>query len=287
MKRNLLLTVLSALFISFLPLSANAQGIVINKTNGQKVYYKASEVESVGVYSKGEEPGPEPGESVTYTVNGVDFEMIVVEGGTFMMGSAEGGDPDERPVHEVTLDSYSIGKTEVTQELWQAVMGNNPSFYVGDQLPVDQVSWADCQVFIEKLNELTGKNFRLPTEAEWEFAARGGNLSQGYAHSGSNVIGDVAWYADNSSETTHVVGTKQPNELGIHDMSGNVWEWCQDFYGEYTAMSQANPTGAPAGIYRVLRGGSFGSSDVSCRTTYRNNDVPEFTYYALGLRLAF
>ena len=157
-------------------------------------------------------------------VNGVSFEMARVEGGTFRMGATseqeDEADSDETPVHSVTLSGYYIGKTEVTQALWQAVMGSNPSRFKGSDLPVECVSWNDCQEFIKKLNRLTGRNFRLPTEAEWEFACRGGNNSRGYKYSGSNDIDNVAWYWDNSGEKTHPVGTKAPNELGIYDMSG-------------------------------------------------------------------
>ena len=155
--------------------------------------------------------------------------MVYVQGGTFMMGatSEQGSDAydNEKPAHQVTLSSFSIGRYEVTQEEWQAVMGSNPSWFKGPKRPVENVSWDDCQAFIKKLNEMTGKQFRLPTEAEWEFASRGGIKSQGYKYSGSNNLNSVAWYADNSGNTTHDVGQESPNELGIYDMSGNVWEW--------------------------------------------------------------
>ena len=171
--------------------------------------------------------------------DGISIDMVRVEAGTFTMGAtAEMKDPwdDEKPTHRVTLiNDYYIGKYEVTQALWKAVMGNNPSEFKGDNLPVEQVSWKDCQKFLSKLNRITGKMFRLPTEAEWEYAARGGNKSRGYQYSGSNNLLDVAWYDDNSGRKTHAVGTKQPNELGIYDMSGNVCEWCQDWYGKYNS----------------------------------------------------
>lgn len=186
----------------------------------------------------------------------------------------------------MTLTSFCIGATEVTQELWNAVMDSNPSCFDGDKLPVERVSWNDCQIFIEKLNALTGKNFRLPTEAEWEFAARGGNLSKGYKYSGSNELFDVAWYDDDSFDTTHEVATKQANELGLYDMNGNVWEWCQDWYGPYGAKPQYDPVGPTTGLYRVFRGGAWGSSENGCRLTYRNDDDPGFVYNALGFRLA-
>ena len=228
----------------------------------------------------------------TFTVNGVSFVMIAVEGGTFTMGatSEQGSDADsnESPTHQVTLSSYMIGKTEVTQELWQAVMGSNPSYYSGTNLPVETVSWNDCQTFITKLNILTGKNFRLPTEAEWEYAARGGNKSQGYKFSGSNTIDDVAWYDSNSSSKTHPVASKAPNELGIYGMSGNVWEWCSDWYSSsyYSSSSQYNPTGPTSGSNRVRRGGSWYRDAWNCRVSRRGNRNPAQPSFDLGLRLA-
>ena len=230
-------------------------------------------------------------------VNGVSFTMIAVEGGTFQMGaqsSDSSGDnydgdaySDESPVHSVTLSSYYIGETEVTQELWEAVMGNNPSYYSGyTQRPVESVSWNDCQEFITKLNNLTGKNFRLPTEAEWEYAARGGNKSKGYKYSGSNTVGDVAWCDSNSSSQTHDVKTKQANELGIYDMSGNVCEWCQDWYGSYSSSSQTNPTGPVSGSLRVLRGGGWNYYARYCRVSFRYDVSPDCRYNYYGFRLA-
>ena len=230
--------------------------------------------------------------SQTFTVNGVSFDMIAVEGGTFTMGAtaeqASDAYSDEKPTHQVTLSSYYIGKTEVTQELWQAVMGSNPSGFSGANLPVEKVSWEDCQIFIAILNELTGKYFRLPTEAEWEYAARGGSKSQGYKYSGSNTVDDVAWYPSNSSSKTHPVATKAPNELGIYDMSGNVLERCSDWYSSsyYSSSSQYNPTGPASGSRRVYRGGSWGSSARLCRVSYRDYNGPSYRFYNLGLRLA-
>ena len=226
----------------------------------------------------------------SFTVNGVSFDMVEVEGGTFTMGATAeqtGVFGDEKPAHQVTLPSYYIGKTEVTQELWQAVMGSNPSNFTGKNLPVEKVSWDDCKTFIAKLNALTGKNFRLPTEAEWEFAARGGNKSRGYKYCGSNTLSDVAWYVDNSDNKTHPVAAKTPNELGIYDMSGNVLEWCNDWYSSsyYTSESQTNPTGPDSGSSRVRRGGSWNSSENTCRVSYRGNNTPSFRYNYLGLRL--
>lgn len=225
----------------------------------------------------------------TLTVNGIKYNMVWVDGGTFRMGatSEQGSEiSDEKPVHSVTLSGYYIGKTEVTQALWQAVMGSNPSYFEGDGLPVEQVSWDDCQEFIRKLNSLTGQNFRLPTEAEWEFACRGGNNSRGYKYSGSNYIDNVAWYDGNSGDKTHPVATKSPNELGIYDMSGNVWEWCADWYGDYSSGRQTNPKGPYGGSGRVGRGGGWDGYARNCRSSGRYGGNPSFRYYYLGLRLA-
>ena len=230
-------------------------------------------------------------ENKTFTVNGVTFEMIAVKGGTFKMGrtSEQGSEAenDEKPTHSVTLSDYYIGKYEVTQELWQAVMGSNPSNFKGTNLPVESVSWNDVQEFIRKLNQQTGANFRLPTEAEWEYAARGGNKSKGYKYSGSNNINDVAWYTSTTNDSgTKPVGTKSPNELGIYDMSGNVYEWCQDWYGNYSRGSQTNPTGSSSGSYRVLRGGSWYGSARNCRVSNRNFSNPDNRRDYFGFRLA-
>ena len=225
-----------------------------------------------------------------FSVRGVSFEMVRVEGGTFRMGatSEQGSDvwDNEKPVHSVTLSGYYIGKTEVTQALWKAVMGSNPSKFIGDNLPVEMVSWDDCQEFIRELNALTGQNFRLPTEAEWEFACRGGNNSRGYKYSGSNNLGSVAWYNGNSGNKTHPVGTKAPNELGIYDMSGNVWEWCADWYGDYSSGAQTNPTGPYGGSNRVYRGGSWNYDVGRCRSSNRDFYYPWIRDIILGLRLA-
>ena len=229
----------------------------------------------------------------TIVVNGVEFKMIKVEGGTFRMGAtSEQGRYvayDEKPVHYVTLSDYHIGETEVTQELWQAVMGSNPSYFKGDnQRPVENVSWDDCQEFIKKLNRLTGKKFRLPTEAEWEYAARGGKYSKDYVYkySVSNNADEVAWYRSNSGRTTNPVKTKKANKLGLYDMIGNVCEWCNDWYGYYQSNSQTNPTGPSEGEYRVLRGGSWDYRDRFVRVSGRGGSTPESRYDNQGLRLA-
>jgi formylglycine-generating enzyme required for sulfatase activity len=226
----------------------------------------------------------------TFTVQGVSFTMIPVMEGTFSMGATseqQNPDSDENPIHQVTLSSYYIGETEVTQALWMAVMGANPSYFEGDNRPVERVSWNACQTFINKLNALTGKNFRLPTEAEWEYAARGGRISQGYQYSGSNNVSEVAWYTDDASQTC-VVKTKAPNELGIYDMSGNVWEWCQDWYSSssYNSEDASNPQGPTSGSKRVSRGASWYDNAWSCRSARRNPLSPSLQTFNLGLRLA-
>ena len=226
---------------------------------------------------------------LSLTVKGVSFDMVYVEGGTFDMGATyeQGGDAwdNEKPVHRVTLSGYYIGMYEVTQELWEAVMGSNPSYFKGAQNPVESVSWNDCQEFVSRLNSLTGRMFRLPTEAEWEYAARGGNKSSHYKYSGSGNIGNVAWYYDNSGSRTHAVGTKSPNELGIYDMSGNVWEWCSDLWGDYSAEAQTNPQGPSSGDKRVLRGGRWGSRARYCRVSNRDYGDPDYSLSRSGLRL--
>ena len=220
---------------------------------------------------------------------GISIDMVKVEAGTFMMGAtSEMENPYswEKPVHQVTLPhDYYMGKYEVTQALWKTVMGSNPSYFKGDDLPVEEVSWEDCQEFISKLNSMIGRKFRLPTEAEWEYAARGGKKSRGYQYGGSSNISDVAWYDGNSGSKTHPVGMKQANELGIYDMSGNVYEWCQDWKGSYVNSSQTNPTGAVSGSYRVYRGGSWYYDARYCRSSYRNSGAPGCRLNRLGLRL--
>ena len=232
---------------------------------------------------------PQGGAVETITVKGVSFNMIKVQGGTFTMGATveQGSDAesDEKPMHKVTLSDYYIGETEVTQELWKVVMGSNPSYFSGTNLPVEKVSWNDCQTFITKLNQLTGRNFRLPTEAEWEYAARGGQKSRGYKYAGSNTLSDVAWYWDNSSSKTHPVKQKQANELGLYDMTGNVWEWCQDWYGRYSSSARTNPKGPSSRSSRVFRGGSWDDNASHCRVANRCDSSPGGRYDFLGFRV--
>ncbi|MCA0386885.1 MAG: bifunctional serine/threonine-protein kinase/formylglycine-generating enzyme family protein [Bacteroidetes bacterium] len=230
-------------------------------------------------------------------------EMIVVEGGVFQMGSND-GQSDEKPVHFVTVGSFQIGKYEVTQELWESVMGSNPSNFKGKRKPVEQASWYDAVQFCNKLSETEGlqkayagsgeniicdfnaNGYRLPTEAEWEYAARGGNKSKGYTYIGSNNADEVAWYRDNTGRETHTVGGKQPNELGINDMSGNVGEWCWDWYSKYTSSSQTNPKGANSGSGRVSRGGSWCYEPEYCRVACRFFSAPMYGGTFIGFRLA-
>ena len=247
----------------------------------------------------------------SFVVNGVSFTMMYVKGGTLYLGATreqgDDADPDEYPGHKVTVDSYMIGQTEVTQALWKAVMGNNPSLFTGDSnRPVERVSWDDCQTFIRKLNSLTGQHFRLPTEAEWEFAARGGTKCNSYKYAGSNDLGNVGWYWQNSGNrflpgtdddwdwnemiynkcATHPVGKKNSNELGIYDMSGNVFEWCYDWWGEYSANSLTNPKGPSYGSHHVAKGGCWSFDAGFCRVSNRNLYPPDHIGNNLGFRLA-
>jgi len=229
-------------------------------------------------------------------------EMIFVQGGTFWMGCSSEQENDcesnESPLHSVEVSSYSISKCPITQKQWQIIMGTtvgqlrdkaNKNWSIvgeGDNYPIYYVSWEEAQEFIHRLNRATGKLYRFPTEAEWEFAARGGNNGQGFKYSGSNNLDNVAWYENNSEYCTHPIGIKQPNELGIYDMSGNVWEWCNDWYGAYPSLAQYNPIGASSGTNRVFRGGGWGDKIEDCRVSYRNNCLPSSRYSFLGFRVA-
>ena len=248
--------------------------------------------------------------SHVYTINGLSFNMIFVKGGTFTMGATSEQIADayknEKPAHKVSLSDFFIGETVVTQELWQAVMGSNPSFFKDPIRPVVNVSWTDCQLFMKRINDVLidklphGKKFRLPTEAEWEFAARGGVESKGYKYSGSNKLNEVGWYFGNSNDRSLVhftdhygenrkncqVKGKNPNELGIYDMSGNVWEWCQDWFGNYESQSLINPIGPNNGYGRICRGGGSSDGWVDCRVSNRSSVCPSDRLCGLGLRLA-
>jgi formylglycine-generating enzyme required for sulfatase activity len=234
--------------------------------------------------------------------NGLSMEMVPVEGGVFLMG---GGEYDrERPIHQVKVGSCYIGKYPVTQRLWQAVMGDNPSFFKGENRPVEMVSWNDAQNFFKVLNKIgsvqdflqnmagPGAGFRLPTEAEWEYAARGGTKSQGFQYAGSDKLAEVGWFFENSYGETKPVGLKQANELGLFDMSGNVWEWCWDWYDDQYYRKCAgeglvlDPRGPAEGSTRVLRGGSFFYYPGLCRCTDRFSDHPDYRISSIGFRLA-
>lgn len=214
--------------------------------------------------------------------------MVHVQGGTFTMGrtssKADWCDDSDKPAHQVTVGSFYICKYEVTQKLWKAFMGNNPSWTKADNMPVEWVNWVTAQKFIRKLNAFSGKKFRLPTEAEWEYAARGGNRSHNYLYSGSDDINAVAWWQDNSGDKLHPVGTKRPNELGLYDMTGNVYEWCSDWQAPYTSGAQTNPKGPQTGSWRVMRGGNQSSSDSECGVMTRSQCLPDIAT-CCGLRL--
>lgn len=255
------------------------------------------EDEDTVVESEEKQIYPEPivnADSLQFDVKGVKFKMIKVEGGTFEMRERVtvksgflGLDTKVTNIEQTTtLNDYFIGETQVTQALWTAVIGKNPSYFKGDFKPVESVSWDDCQMFIQKLDEITGKNFRLPSEAEWEFAARGGNKSKNYHFSGNNDTEKVAWNETNSSVSTHNVATKEPNELGLYDMSGNVSEWCYDWYGDYLNGVVADPRGNKKGSIRVCRGGNWDSESMACEITSRLAFTPNKRTSVLGLRLA-
>ena len=313
MNTKLILRTISFVVCMLLACDASSQSLYADVNgDGTVDIFDVNEVINVML---GKSPQPV---TITYTVKGVSFTMVSVQGGTFNMGATaeQGSDAsgDEFPIHQVTLSNYFIGQTEVTQGLWLAVMGSNPSWFneTGNsnygsnhytnyrtnlQRPVEYVTWDDCQLFITQLNQMTGMNFRLPTEAEWEFAARGGNKSEGYKYSGSNNVNEVAWIwdniptqlQDNASYGTQTVATKSPNELGLYDMSGNVLEWCQDFYGSYSSDAQTDPTGPTSstlGPARVSRGGYWKDDAKSSRVSKRYGVTPSYPIYYQGLRLA-
>lgn len=300
-------TLLAALLcVSFT--AANAQGVVIYKKDGKAIKVPYYELDRIDTYDYTDEPGIEgegsdddKDETLSFTVGGIGFNMKLVKAGTFKMG-ANSDDPNgrdfEKPAHSVTISKdYYIGETEVTQGLWQAVTGNSPTtdgskwssdYGLGTAYPAYYISYNDVTDFITKLNQKTGQQFRMPTEAEWEYAARGGNQSKGYLYSGSNNIEDVAWYESNSGGKTHSVKAKSPNELGLYDMSGNVYEWCADWSDEtyYSVSPASDPTGPASSSCRVARGGSWKFNATHCRTANRNWYTPSYRIYVIGFRLA-
>ena len=308
MKKN---KIILSLMIVLVSVVVNAQNLVVYTNDGVETFFEISSIDSIKIISQ------EDISNVDTDIfsNLEKDEMVLVKGGTFTMGAtSEQGTSDwddEYPIHQVTLSDFYIGKYEVTQQLWEYVMkysgtfadgstmrayasdvwlGTNPSssYGVGNYYPAYYVSWEDIvNIFIPRLNKITGKTFRLPTEAEWEYAARGGNKSKGYKYSGSNTIGDVAWYWDNSSKVTHPVGAKSPNELGLYDMSGNVCEWCSDWYSSsyYSSSPSVNPTGPSTSSSRVHRGGGWRSNAQNCRVSARGEFYPGYRYSYFGFRL--
>jgi len=271
----------------FAKFKAEKEKVSVNVTElftGNKALSVITGNEALPVAVPGAEAG---GDMWTDPVTGMEF--IKVPGGTFMMGDILGDNEydDEKSVHEVQLSGFYIGKYLVTQGQWKKVTGNNPAkFQKGDDYPVECVSWHDVQEFIKKLTEMNrGKHqFRLSREAEWEYAARSGGKKERYA--GGDDIDDVAWYKENSGSSTHPVGKKAPNGLGIHDMSGNVWEWCEDWLGNYPSGSVKNPEGPDLGSHRVIRGGGWNYAAGRCRSAYRGRNSPGHRNGDLGLRLA-
>jgi len=284
MKRFLLFVIIAVYTVSF----ANAQTSGSKRKRSTESTSGSSNTSEKG--GKGKHTSSVP-KSIVVSTCGITFELQLVSKGYFMMGAnsemkTSWYDEDETPAHSVVISkNVYMGKTEVTQAQWKAVMGNNPSKFVGDDRPVEHVSWLDCQEFISRLNYLTGRKFRLPTEAEWEYAARGGNKRKATPYSGSKDLGSVAWYVANSENETHPVASKTPNELGLYDMSGNVGEWCSDYYGQYSSEKQTDPQGVSAGTCRVYRGGSWLTvadyTRCSCRSYYPDNKGENF----IGLRL--
>lgn len=264
--------------------------------DGRTISVPSEELDSICTYNDDAEVDEDV---MDFVVKGVPFRMILTKAGTFMMGSETNDShsfvPND-PVHEVTLTrDYYIGETEVTQALWEAVTGQTPTasgwqwhenIGLGADYPVYFVSYGDVLSFISRLNTLTGQAFRLPTEAEWEYAARGGNKSMGYRWSGSDDADAVAWHKGNSDNRLHAVKQKSPNELGIYDMSGNVEEWCHDWNYEYPATPATDPWGPPSGTWRMVRGGYYNDDARECTSASRDISEPTYNYNNNGFRLA-
>lgn len=288
MLKNVIMVLLASVLMLILnPLNVLAQGQIIKR----KATSKSRVERRVTHGNKNQNANKRMSETERQRViNNLINNMVYVQGGTFIMGatSEQGSsvEDNEKPTHKVILSDFKIGTYEVSQREWIAIMNYNPSGIIGYNRPVENVSWKDCQKFIEKLNYLTGKRFRLPTEAEWEYAARGGSKSRGYLYSGSSTIWTVAWYGDNSNGTSHNIGSKQSNELGLFDMSGNVWEWCQDYFAKYSSSLKTNPIGPSYGETYVVRGGGWYNKEGMCRISYRRNEGANFKGSYLGFRLA-
>ena len=282
----------------YLPLMVTFEDYGVDKLESNRTYVltllgnNKIDERLIALLSSNQQIAQPPVKTVSINVkDGINIEMVKVEAGTFTMGATaemESPTDDEKPAHKVTITKdFYIGKYEVTQAQWYAIMEIEPipELYMGDQYPKDEVSWIDCQKFISKLNQITGKKFRLPTVAEWEYAARGGSKSRGYQYSGSNNLSDVAWYQANSNNTMHPVGTKQANELGIYDMSGNVWEWCLFPMGKYPRKPQKDPMGKSNGLTLELRGGDWNSYTKDCRSSNRKFLSYENLTNGIGFRL--
>ena len=295
-KTNLALVVGEkvALKVTFIPKNATNKAVSWSSSNNSVATVNNGVITAVSV---GNAKITVTSEESYYTaiclvavVQPIEPEMIFVEGGTFLMGCFDDEchhDGREEPAHLITLNNFKIGKYEVTQKEWKSIMNDNPSINShNENFPVEMVSWNDVEQYIRKLNEFTGKNYRLPTEAEWEYAARGGNKSKGYKYSGSNDIDEVAWNGkQGEGSLSYLVGGKAPNELGIYDMSGNVLEWCKDWFGFYTDILQINPLGPSTGTNRIARGGSYYGDIVRCRVTYRFYLPPDAQHRNVGFRL--
>lgn len=263
------------------------------KSEKKQIPFKSSSLEDDFYFIKTlvPEPTPTPKPEIIKKPNFLPFEppILLVKGGTFQMGSNNKKDQGASPAHQVKLSDFYIGRYEVTQSEWVAVMGENPSsFNDCSNCPVERVSWDDVQVYLEKLNKLTGKKYRLPTEAEWEYAARGGNVGSNYDYAGGRDLGMVGWVKENSEEKTHEIGQKKANDLGLYDMTGNIYEWCSDWYADYSSEKQENPVGPSSGTYKVLRGGCYISENLNSRLAFRYflNSTNDYRFDYLGFRIA-